>query len=186
VAKAAKKNGAADRQNSAAEGLMLVMGRVLGAHGVEGWIKARAFTTTPEGLIAQRRWWLGREAGEWRRFDVKEARRHADVVLARLEGLGQREEAAAWRGASIGIPRSKLPAPPKGEVYLADLVGLTVVNREGVTLGKVTGLIETGAHAVMRVAGEGTQERLVPLVPAYVEAIDFDAGRVAVDWQSDY
>jgi 16S rRNA processing protein RimM len=72
------------------------------------------------------------------------------------------------------------------EVYLGDLIGLTVMSREGVTLGSVAGLIETGAHAVLRVVHAGRSERLIPLVAAHVDAIELDAGRIVVDWHADY
>jgi 16S rRNA processing protein RimM len=163
------------------------MGEVLAAFGVQGWLKARTFTASPSGLCAYRRWWLeGREG--WREFAVLDARPHGDVLVARLEGLGVREDVAPWRGATIAVPRAALPALSVGEVYLADLIGLTVVNRQDTTLGAVAGLIETGAHPVLRVSSDAKQpsERLIPLVPAYVDAIELATGRIVVDWPVDY
>ena len=164
------------------------MGRVLAPYGVHGWVKARAFTTSPAGLLVYRVWWLAKDESAWREFAVLETRQHADTVVAQLDGLTQREEVLPWRGAMIAVPRAALPAPSTGEVYLADLVGLAVVNRAGANLGRVKGLLETGAHPVLRVArvGEGSGERLIPLTPAHVDAIDLQLGRIVVDWQLDY
>jgi 16S rRNA processing protein RimM len=165
---------------------MVVMGRVIAAYGVHGWIKVRAFTSSPDALIAYRDWWLAKDDGAWREFHVNAANGHAGAVVAGLEGLEAREDAALWRGAWVGIPRSALPALDRGEVYLEDLVGLEVVNREGKGLGRVAGLVQTAAHPVLRVDDGGRSERLIPLVDAYVEAIDVDAGRIVVDWRTDY
>jgi len=165
---------------------MIVMGRVIAPYGVRGWVKVRPFTSSPDALIGHRRWWLAKEEGAWREFRVDAASRHAGSVLAGLEGLGAREDAAAWRGAWVGIPRSALPAPDRGEVYLADLVGLDVVNRQGEGLGRVASLVETTAHPVLRVEDGERSERLIPLVDAYVDAIDVGAGRIVVDWRTDY
>jgi 16S rRNA processing protein RimM len=165
------------------------MGRVIGPYGVQGWIKARTFTAAPNGLLAYRAWWLATSDDLWREFTVLEARVHADAMVARLEGLNRREEAAPWRGASIGVPRVSLPALAAGEVYWADLVGLSVINRSGVALGRVGSVMETGAHPVLRVTAGGRGddgERLIPLAPAYVDAIDVAGGRIVVDWQPDY
>jgi 16S rRNA processing protein RimM len=110
-------------------------------------------------------------------------------MVARLEGLNRREEVAPWRGASIGVPRVSLPTLVAGEIYWADLVGLAVINRSGVTLGRVGGVLETGAHPVLRVVADGRGddgERLIPLVPGYVDAIDVAGARIVVDWQPDY
>jgi len=113
------------------------MGRVIGPYGVQGWIKARTFTAAPDGLLAYRAWWLATSEDQWCEFAVLEARVHAHALVARLEGMNRREKVAPWRGASIGVPRGSLPALTAGEVYLADLVGLAVINRSGVKLGRV-------------------------------------------------
>ena len=153
---------------------------------MQGWLKVRPFTASPEALLAYRSWWLEAEGSAWRKFEVLAARTHSGLVLAQLDGLDLREDAAAWRGASIGVPRAALPAPAPGEVYLADVLGLKVVNREGTALGRVTGLLETGAHPVLQVGLGDQPQRLIPLVPAHVDAIDLAAGRIVVDWQPDY
>jgi 16S rRNA processing protein RimM len=162
------------------------MGEVLAAYGVRGWLKVRPFTASPAALLAYRTWWLKKD-GAWREFAVAEARRHGDAVAGCLEGFATREDALPWRGAQVAVPRSALPAPEAGEVYLADLVGLAVVNRQGARLGRVAGHLETGVHPVLRVVEEGSPggERLIPLVPAYVDAIDLADGQVRVDWPSD-
>jgi len=164
------------------------MGRVLAPYGVHGWIKARAFTASPDALLHYEAWWLEPRAGGdgWQRFALLDARCHADTVLARLEGLASPEDAALWRGASIGVPRSALPPPASGEFYWSDLVGLAVVNRAGSALGEVAGLIDTGAHPVLRVVSPEGVERLIPLVSVFVDAIEPEARRIVVDWQLDY
>jgi 16S rRNA processing protein RimM len=165
------------------------MGRVTAPYGVQGWIKVRAYTAQPDGLLAYPAWWLTSSADRWREFAVREARVHGATLVARLDGLDQREEAARWRGADVGVPKSLLPALAAGEVYWADLVGLAVINRSGVVLGRVTAVLETGAHPVLRVAPEGgtaAGERLIPLVPACVDALDVAGDRIVVDWQPEY
>jgi 16S rRNA processing protein RimM len=164
------------------------MGRVLGPYGIRGWLKARPFTASPAGLLAYQAWWLGKDEGVWREFTVLEARQHADTVVAHLDGLSVPEQVGPWRGASIAVPRAALPALGAGEVYFTELVGLTVVNRTGATLGRATGVLDTGAHPVLRVARDGgeSSERLIPLVPAYLDSIDLGLGRIVVDWPLDY
>ena len=110
---------------------------------------------------------------------------HGATIIAAIEGVTTREAAQALRGFVAGVPRAALPKTAADEHYWADLIGLVVVNRAGQTLGRVAGLLDTGAHPVLRVGGEGG-ERLIPLVPAYVDAIDPAAGRIVVDWLEDY
>jgi 16S rRNA processing protein RimM len=110
---------------------------------------------------------------------------HGAALVATLEGVGSREDAERLRGALIGVPRSELPVLRKDELYWSDLEGLDVVNAEGVALGKVIGLMDNGAHAILRVQAPGTAERLIPWVPAHVTRVDVAAHRIDVDWPAE-
>jgi len=167
---------------------MVVMARVLAPYGIQGWIKARPYTASIAALLDYATWWLApaRDAEAWREFTVREARHHGDTVVAALDGIAGRDDALQWRGAWVGVPRSALPKPVEGEFYWSDLVGLVVVNRAAETLGRVSKVLETGAHPVLQVESEDGAERLIPVVAAYVDAIDPAAGRIMVDWPADY
>jgi 16S rRNA processing protein RimM len=167
---------------------MVVMARVLAPYGVQGWIKARPYTESIATLLDHATWWLApaADAEAWRAFVVRAARQHGDTLVAELEGLADREAALSWRGAWVAVPRSALPAPAAGEFYWSDLIGLVVINRAGETLGSVAKVLETGAHPVLQLKAEDGGERLIPVVAAYVDAIDPAAGRITVDWPADY
>ena len=104
-----------------------------------------------------------------------------------MAGIGDREAAAALKGADIGVPRAALPAAAENEIYYADLVGLAVVNRQGVRLGRWR---RCRISARIRCCASRTKgrrsERLIPFVAAYVDGVDVAAGRIDVDWQPDY
>jgi 16S rRNA processing protein RimM len=166
------------------------MAQVLSPYGVQGWIRLRPFSGDAASMLGHRRWWL-RAAGsdDWREVTRAAGKVHSGSVLALLDGVTTREAAVALRGAQVGVPRSALPALAPGEVYWADLVGLEVVNREGVALGQVVAVQDYGAHPVLRVVpaeGQARAERLIPFVPAHVDDVDLPARRIEVDWQPDY
>ena len=167
---------------------MVVMARVLAPYGIQGWIKARTYTASIATLLDHPKWWLApaREADAWREFTVRAARQHGDTLVAALDGVADREAALQWRGAWVAVPRSALPEPDTGEYYWSDLVGLAVVNRAAEKLGRVSTVLDTGAHPVLRVEAEDGSARLIPVVAAYVDAIDLGAGRIMVDWPADY
>ena len=165
----------------------VVMGRVAAPFGVQGWVKIQPFTGEPEALLGFPTWWLGAPGSDKqdpRR--VLEARRHSEYLIARLEGILSREEAAKYRGYEVSVPRQALPEAKEDEVYLEDLVGLKVVNRQGSSHGVVASVQDNGAQPVLRVVNDGAAERLIPFVPAYVLEVDLDAQRIDVDWQWDY
>jgi 16S rRNA processing protein RimM len=162
---------------------MIVMGRVGGPFGIKGWIKVQPFTRTVDGLLEYPAWWLGRD-DTWGRKKVEDGAVHGRGLVAKLEGCEDRQAAARFKGLEVAIPRDDLPASADGEYYWSDLVGLEIANREGVALGRIARLIETGASPVLVVQGE--RERLIPLAQPVVVSVDLANGRVIVDWGADF
>jgi 16S rRNA processing protein RimM len=162
---------------------MVVMGRVAGAFAVRGWVKLQVFTQQVGGLLDFPVWHLGR-AGAWHPVEVEEGAAHGNALVAKLKGIDDREQAAALRGCEVAVPRAALPASGAGEYYWADLQGLQVTNLRGELLGRVSGLLETGANQVLVVQGE--RERLIPFVSAVVSSVDLERGALVVDWGADF
>jgi 16S rRNA processing protein RimM len=157
----------------------VALGRVVGIYGVRGWLRVESWTDPRVGILDYRRWWLGANA---RRSEhaLSEGRLHGRGVVARLEGIGDRDAARSLLGTEIAVPRDALP--PSEEFYWADLIGLAVENRNGVALGKIRAYLETGGHDVM-VISDGARERLIPWAPGvYVDKVSLAQGRVIVDW----
>ena len=155
------------------------MGRIADSYGVRGWVKV-----APEGGVAQslataKEWWIGAQAHK-----VGEAKVHGSTVVARLSGVATREEARALRGQTVSVRRESLPEPEKGRYYLADLVGLEVVNAQGKKLGTVRRFYSSGAQDVMEVSGE--RVRLIPWVADIVANVDLNKRIIQVEWEADW
>jgi 16S rRNA processing protein RimM len=165
---------------------MIVMGRVIAAFGVRGSLKIAPLSSEPDALAQHRTWYL-RKFGDdaWQRRDVEAARLQGGALVAEIAGIADREAAAAWRGADVAVPRDALPPLADDEIYAADLAGFRVVNREGVTLGRVRAVTEAGAHPLLAVEHDGGM-RLIPYVPAIVTGVDREAATIEVDWGADY
>jgi 16S rRNA processing protein RimM len=181
----------------------LEVGRIGDAWGLKGWFKVLSYASPPEAILSARRWHLRAPSrapatvGLPSALEIREVREHGDGIVAVAEGIADRSAAEALRGARIFIARSSFPKAGADEFYWADLLGLEVVNREGVVLGEVVGLIDTGPHSVLRVAPPGpaqdagacvvaVQERLIPFVSAYVDTVDLAGRRIVVDWGLDF
>lgn len=180
------------------------VGRILDAWGVKGWVKILPHSSDPESLLSAKSWLLQVPDAKFRpgftvfsgtvSLRVDEAKIHSDTVVAKFSGLDDRNAAEALRGVRIFLPRSSFPAASKDEYYWVDLIGLNVVNREGLALGCVRDLMATGPHSVLCVeyvesredGSSATAERMIPFVSAYVDAVDIAGKRITVDWQPDY
>ena len=111
--------------------------------------------------------------------------------MAHIQGVDDRNITEALQGSRIFIPRSKFPPPKKGEFYWVDLLGMAVVNRQGDELGQVADLLSTGPQTVLVIRHEAAgasapQERLIPFVDAYIDAVDQPERRIRVDWLPEY
>ncbi len=159
------------------------MGRIAAPFGVKGWIKVQPYSENPDTLMDFASWCVGRGVQQ-AQYAVEAIQDHGNALVAKLAGIDDRDAAYALRGQEISVARSDLPAPEENEFYWSDLIGLAAVSRDGVELGKVTGLLETGAHDVLVVKGK--REYLIPFVAAFVGKIDLAGGTIGVDWGEDW
>lgn len=171
------------------------VGRVADAWGVKGWVKILPYSASPEALFSSKRWFLlpsdrGPKVFEGCvRAAVRQAREHSDSVVAQMDGVPDRNAAELLRGARIFVARSSFPSTSTDEYYWVDLMGLDVINRENVPLGRVRELMSTGPQTVLVIEYEQdgkTHERLIPFVAAFVDQVDLTGRRILVDWQPDY
>jgi 16S rRNA processing protein RimM len=161
----------------------VVLGRISGVFGVQGWVKVYSYTEPRDAVLNYRRWLLSTKDG-WREAQVAEGQRHGKTVIVRLDGVDDRDEAANLVGTEIGVSRDELPEAEEGRFYWSDLEGLRVVHRDGTELGRVDYLLETGANDVLVVKGE--QERLIPFVmDKVILGVDLARGEIEVDWEWD-
>lgn len=162
------------------------MGRVTVPYGVGGWVKIHPLTASPGSLREYPVWRLGRE-GDWREVRVLASRVHGNALVAQLEGVADRDAAAALKGCDVGVPRGEFPAAADGEFYWSDLIGLKVVNAQRYEFGRVARILQTGANDVLVVAG-GTdgRETLIPFIAGVIGQVDLVTGEIVVDWGEDY
>jgi 16S rRNA processing protein RimM len=159
------------------------MGRILGPFGIQGWVKLRTFTETPDGLAGHREWWLRTKSG-WRSAALQEFKVRPAAVSAKLEGVDDRNAAELLQGLDVAVTREDLGDAAEGEFYWVDLVGLEVVNLQGELLGRVQELLRTGGSDVLVVGGG--RERLIPFIADFVRSVDREAGRITVEWEAGY
>jgi 16S rRNA processing protein RimM len=163
----------------------ILVGKIVGLSGVRGEFKLESYTEPRTQIFRYQPWLLKSASGE---SEVSGGRGRAQGkgIVATLPEVTDREAAARLIGSEIWVRRSALPRSERGEYYWADLEGLEVVTVEGATLGKVSHLIATGANDVL-VARDGERERLIPFVlEDYVKQVDFEAGRITVDWDPEF
>ena len=171
------------------------VGRIADAWGVQGWFKVISHSAQPEALFSSKRWYLLPTERGPKPFDgvglmaIREAKDHSGTVVARCQDIADRDAAQALKGSRIFVARSSFPTASADEFYWVDLIGLSVVNREGLGLGVVRDLVSTGPQTVLvieHMQGEAVREILIPFVSVYVDDVDMAQRLIRVECQPDY
>ncbi len=160
----------------------IVVGKISTAFGIKGWVKVISFTQPVENLSSLRPWTIdGRKAA------VEECKKHGDGLVAKLEGCDDRDAALLLSGKEISVQRAQLPELTDQEYYWSDLQGLRVVTVEGIELGTVSYLFETGSNDVMTIVNADNKERYVPfIIEEVVKRVDLTEKIIEVEWNYDF
>jgi len=181
----------------------VLVGYVSGAYGLNGWIRIKPYSADADALLHAKTWWLGNPELplQLREVDMQQVKTHSGDVVAQLVGVVGRDAAEALKGSAVQISRRHFPALADGEFYWVDLIGLEVVNLRGERLGVVEGMMDNGAHPILRVAvaaaaaadtldagatEKSPRELLIPFVDQFVKTVDRDAKQITADWEFDY
>lgn len=164
------------------EAELVIVGRIGAPQGVSGAIRVTSSTEPPDNIERYRPWLVG-QGDDFRQVEVIALTPRAHGYVARLSGITGREQAQALSGLLVAVPRSALPELESGrEYYWRDLIGMTVKDTGGHLLGTVERLLETGAHDVLVIRGDGG-ETLVPFADPFVVEVNTDGGCITVEWQ---
>ncbi|WP_301885107.1 ribosome maturation factor RimM [Neisseria uirgultaei] len=162
----------------------VAMGYIKGVFGIKGWLKIAANTEYSDSLLDYPEWYLVKD-GKTVSVTLEAGKVVNGELQVKFEGIDDRDSAFSLRGYTIEIPREAFAPTEEDEYYWADLVGMTVVNKDHTVLGKVSNLMETGANDVLMIDGEHGQI-LIPFVSQYIETVDTGSKTITADWGLDY
>ena len=179
---------------------LIELGAISEAQGLQGQVKVRPHSADPVALLSSKAVWLSliprKDAGvaasveqaSLTQYKVKSAKMHSGNVVMTLEGVADRNQALALKGARILVARDAFPKAESDSYYWVDLIGCHAVNLQGETLGEIIDVTENGAHGVIAIGNATTKEikYLIPFVKAVVQSVDLPNKAITLDWQLDW
>ena len=162
----------------------IIIGRLGAPYGIHGWLKITSDTSPPENILNYHAWQIKR-GNQWSIIEPEKTDQHGQKLLVKLPGCDSPEIAKQWTNALIAVFRDELPELPDDEFYWNDLIGCEVTNTNGVILGKVTQLFETGANDVMIVQAN-KRRCLIPYTDDTVIQINLTCRRITVEWDPEF
>lgn len=180
---------------SATSDKLLLMGAILGAHGIKGEVKVKSFAAQPSDIAG---YGALTDAKEKRSFDLSivgtsDATR--GILIARIAGVTDRNAAEALKGTELYVARDRLPKlTDTEEFYFADLVGLQAVDEGGKLFGRVVSVDNYGAGDLLLIAPESSDQGdgadddsfVVPFTKAFVPVVDVAAGKLVLNLPKDF
>ena len=162
----------------------VVMGKVVGSHGIKGWLKIQPFTEDINTLGKFSSWFLSKNESEWKEFKIESSSIKGRTLLSKIENVNDRNEADKFKSFLIGINKIDLPVLEKGKYYWSDLISLEVINEVGFNFGVIDSIMETGSNDVLVIKGE--KETLIPYLDNVILKIDLEKKNVLVDWDENF
>jgi 16S rRNA processing protein RimM len=179
---------------------LIELGAISEAQGLQGQVKVRPHSSEPVALLSSKEVWLSliprRDAGvsasveqaSLTQYKVKSAKMHSGNVVLALDGVADRDQALALKGARILVARDAFPKAESDSYYWVDLIACQAMNLQGEVLGEVIDITENGAHGVIAIGDAVTKniQYLVPFVKEVVQNVDLPNKKITLDWQLDW
>jgi 16S rRNA processing protein RimM len=167
----------------------ILLGEISGVSGVKGWVKVFSHTDPREKITTYKQWFLQKKGDDWQAIKILNGRKQGKNIVAQLEGINTREQAESLKGTQIAIHQDQLEPLAKDKYYWKDLIGLQVETTEGINLGKIDWIFNTGSNSVLTIKEESLEkkERMIPyLMGDVVISIDLTDNLMIVDWDPEF
>lgn len=162
----------------------VIVGRFGRPHGIKGFVTVVSFTEPRDNILGFTHWHAFINM-QWQPLTLLHLEMNNKFILTQVEGYVERDGAARLTNIDIAVKRSQLPVLQQGEYYWDQLVGMRVVNQQGIVLGLVEEIMATGANDVLVVVGE--KRHLIPYLPGSSVVEISDGQRlITVDWDPDF
>ena len=158
---------------------MIALGEIVATHGIEGWLKLRAYNPQSPTLFSTQEIFLEKD-GVRSPQRLQAIKPHKTHLLVRFEGAEDINEAKRWIGSILSVAETQLPPLGADEYYYYQVVGLEVCDTRGERIGTITRIWSTPGGDLYVVQGE-SKEYLIPVTKEIIQKIDFDAGRVIIN-----
>ena len=170
--------------SSATSQRLVLMGAILGAHGIKGEVKVKSFAAKPADIAE---YGPLTDTKHKRSFELSIVGAAKGVLIGRIAGITDRNAAEALKGVELFVERERMPAPDDPEeYYLADLIGLAAFDGKGAKLGEIVSVDNYGAGDLLLVVPESGEGFVVPFAKAFVPVVDVKHGRVVLDLPADF
>ena len=159
------------------------IGKVIGLHGVKGWLKILSFSSPPENIFNYKSLIISNKYIN-QIFHIEDSRKQGKKILIKLDNIDDRTSAESLKESDIYIQRSDLPQLSEDTYYWEDLLGFNVFNQNNIKIGNVDSFIETGSNDVLIVKTRKNKNILIPFIMnKSIKVVNIESHYITVDWE---
>jgi len=158
----------------------VLLGRVVGVHGIKGDLKVKSESDVFERQIAavdKLTLYRGTKKEE---LEIERIKPYKDIYLVKFKDVDDRNEAEERIGGELWIKEEQQVPLEEGEFYYEEHEGLTVYNEDGEKVGRVKRVFEQPASHILEIEKENGKTFLVPFIEQFVKAVDLEGKRLVV------
>ncbi len=158
---------------------MVPIGKIVGTHGIKGLLKVYSYSGNIQSLQAAETAFLKGKDGTLREYSVKSVSAHTGGFILGLDDFSDINQVLSLSGSELCLKLSQLPAPDENEYYWRDLIGLDVFTDQGVELGALVDIFETGSSDIYVVRGI-SKEYLIPAIADVIARVDIPGKKMII------
>ena len=155
------------------------IGQIVNTFGIKGMVKVKPFTENIEQFGELEKIYIKNKNGK-KEYKIQEVKYHKQMVLIKFDGIENPEDAELLRGSYLIINRKDAKPLEEGTYYIVDLLGLEVYTDEGILLGKVDDIFNTGSNDIYVVKDELGKQVLLPGIDDVIKKVDIENGKITV------
>ena len=158
---------------------LVPVGKIIGTHGIKGLLKVFSYSGNIQSLQSASTVFLKEKDGTLSEHAVKSISAHAGGFILGLDDFSDINQVLSMNGSELCLKLSQLPVPDEDEYYWRDLIGLAVHTDQGVELGTLVDIFETGSCDIYVVRGSD-KEYLIPAIADVIAGVDIPGKKMII------
>ena len=157
----------------------LEIGQIVNTFGIKGMVKVKPFTDDITRFDRLEKVFVKSKQNKTE-YEIEDVKYHKQMVMLKLKGIDNVEEAEHLRRSYLLVDRKNEEPLEEGVYYIVDLLGLEVYTDEGILLGKVDDIFNTGSNDIYVIKDELGKQILLPGIDEVIKKVDLENGRITV------
>lgn len=155
------------------------VGQIVNTFGIKGFVKVNPWVDDVTRFESLKKVYI-KIRKEEKELEIEEVKYQKNQVLLKFKGIETIEQAELLRNAYIEIDRKDAIPLREGQYFIADLLESEVYSDEGILLGVLDDIYNTGSNDIYVVKDSLGKTLLLPGIPDVIKEVDLENKKITV------